>query len=119
MDELVERLSKGDHRIEFRGSPDRTAAELKERFDDGYVRVKFMDTKGGTEVGMLVDKTASDLSGADFQAGQGVVRLQGTLKLNWVPVRFLGEVQLDTLAGTGHLEVLHVEAGAEATAAAS
>jgi hypothetical protein len=114
MDELVQQLSQGDHRIEFRGSPDRTPAEFKTRFDDGYVRVRFMDTNGETEVGMNVDAAVSDLSHADVAAGRGLVRLVGTLSLNWVPVRFIGDLDLETMAGTGHLEIL--EAGVLAPA---
>jgi len=106
MDELVDRLSTGDHRVEASLRPVRTAGELKTRLDMGYVHILFPDTQGGTELGLKVDPHATDQSEADFNAGTGVVKIVGSLSLNFVPVRCHAELDLETLAGTGHLEII-------------
>jgi hypothetical protein len=106
MDELVQRLSQSQHPIEISLRPERTVEAFKRRLDDGYVHVKFTQTRGGTELGVQLDRAESDLSQADFVAGRGKVSLTGDLTLNYVRVRCHAEVDLATLAGTGHLEPL-------------
>jgi hypothetical protein len=106
MDELVRRLSTGEHPIEASLRPVRTAGELKARLEMGYVHILFTDTQGGTELGVKVDPVATDQSAADFNAGTGTVRIVGSLSLNFVPVRCRAELDLATLTGKGHLEVI-------------
>jgi ribosomal protein S24E len=60
VDELVQRLSEGDHRLV--ASRYKTAEELKQALDRGYVLVKFADTQGGTELGVRLDSAATDLT---------------------------------------------------------
>jgi len=48
MDELVQRLSEGDHPIEASLRPEKTVAALKECIDRGYVHNKYTDTRDGT-----------------------------------------------------------------------
>ena len=67
MNELVERLSQGDHPVEASLRPARTAEALKERIDLGYVHVKFTDTRGGTELGYRLDQDATDVDQASFE----------------------------------------------------
>lgn len=107
---LVDRLSIGDHKIVVSQRPEPTVKALKDAIDTGYVRVKFTETQGGTELGFKVDKDASDLAGADFEAGTGKVRVVGGLTLDYVKVRCIANIDLATLAGEGHLE--KVEAAA-------
>ena len=104
MDELVQRLSEGDHPIV--ANRYKSAQELKQAIDRGYVLLKFTDTRGGTELGVRLDNAATDLSGADFGQSTGIVHLVGNLTLNYVPVRHVADVDLATLNGTGHLEIL-------------
>ena len=106
MNELVERLSKGDHPVAF-GRGEDTAKDLKERIDRGFVLVKFTGTQGGTELGLSLDKNATDVSGADFEQTTGTVHLVGDLILNYERVRCIADIDLATLKGTGHLE--HIE----------
>jgi hypothetical protein len=106
MDDLVERLSERDHRVEVTLRPDRTAQALKERIDDGFVHIKFTETRGGTELGVSLDPAASDISGGEFDAGRGRITLAGSLTLNYVPVRCTASIDLATLSGTGRLHVL-------------
>lgn len=103
---LVERLSNGVHTVEFRSRPETTVAALRTRLDQGFVHVRFPDTRGGTELGFRVDRDASDVSKADFDAGRGEVRLAGTLTLDFVPVRCVANLDLQTLKGTGYLRPL-------------
>ena len=104
MDELVERLSQGAHPV-IAGRA-KSAEELKQSIDRGYVLIKFTDTRGGTELGMRLEKDATDLSKADFAQSTGTVHLVGKLTLNYVPVRFIADIDLAALTGTGHLEIL-------------
>ena len=101
---LVDRLSIGDHKIVVSQRPEPTVKALKDAIDSGYVRVKFTETQGGTELGFKVDKDSSDLAAADFEAGTGTVRIVGGLTLNYTKVRCIANIDLQTLAGEGHLE---------------
>lgn len=101
---LVDRLCVGDHHIVVSQRPEPSVKALKEAIDNGYVRVTFTETKGGTELGFRVDKDASDVSGATFDEGTGKVRLVGGLTLDYVKVRCIVDIDLQTLAGQGHLE---------------
>lgn len=101
---LVDRLSIGDHKIVVSQRPEPTVKALKEAIDNGYVRVKFTETKGGTELGFKVDPEASDLNGANFDEGTGKVRVAGGLTLDYVKVRCIADIDLKTLDGVGHLE---------------
>ncbi len=104
MDELVQHLAEGDHPIVTQRY--KSAEELKQATDRGYVLVKFTDTRGGTELGVRLDNAMTDLSEADFRRSAGTVHLAGDLTLNYVKVRCVADVDLATLAGQGHLEIL-------------
>lgn len=106
MDELVDRLSQGEHPVEFTMRPERTAQVLKDCLDRGYVHVKFTGTRGGTELGFAVDAQATDLSAADFTGSSGRVRVAGDLVLNYVKVRCFADVDLSTMQGVGRLQPL-------------
>jgi uncharacterized protein YbdZ (MbtH family) len=108
---LVDRLSTGDHKIVVSQRPEPTVKALKEAIDSGYVRVKFTETQGGTELGFKVDPGASDLSGANFDEGTGKARIVGGLTLDYVKVRCIAEIDLKTLEGVGHLEKVSEAAG--------
>jgi hypothetical protein len=86
--------------------PKVSAVILKGCIDRGYVNIIFPATKGGTELGVRLDRHASDLSQADFENQTGVAHLVGSLTLNGVKVRCLADIDLTTLAGHGHLEVI-------------
>ncbi|NJR62583.1 MAG: MbtH domain protein [Cyanobacteria bacterium CRU_2_1] len=104
MNELVQRLSEGEHPVEASLRPERTATALKESIDRGYVHIKFTNTRGGTELGVRLDRDASDLSQANFEQESGSIHLVGSLTLNYVPVRCVADLDLQTLSGQGHLE---------------
>ncbi len=103
--ELVKRLSEGDHPVTA-GGPDPSAKKLGEEVGREYVHIKFTGTKGGTDLGVRLDSSVSKLEGADFENATGKVHLEGTLKLNYVPVRCMADIDLASLEGTGHLSII-------------
>ena len=104
MSELVEKLSAGEHALEISIRPDRTPVALKECLDRGYFHVKFTQTRGGTDLYVPLDRDHTDLSGGDFTAGSGVVKLAGKITLDYVPVRCVASIELASMRGLGHLE---------------
>ncbi len=109
MSELVQKLAKGDHPVVVKAGRDDTLAEFKAAIDRDYVHVKFTETRGGTELGFRLDEEHTDLSGGDFEAGSGQVRLAGDLNLDGVDVRVVAGVDLESLKGKGHLEIREEE----------
>ncbi|ARV60162.1 MbtH domain protein [Nostocales cyanobacterium HT-58-2] len=106
MNELVQRLSEGNHPVEVSLRPEKTAAALKESIDRGYVHIKFTNTKGGTDLGVRLDPETSNLKDADFEHQTGKVYLVGNLTLNYVKVRCIADIDLANLEGQGHLELV-------------
>ncbi len=107
MDELVQRLSEGDHPV-YASRADDSAKAFQESIERGYVLIKFTETRGGTELGVRLDTEATDLSAADFEQATGTARLVGGLTLNYVKVRCIANIDLSTLRGTGHLEAIEL-----------
>lgn len=103
---LVDRLSRGRHPVKASLRPDSSTAALKERIERGYVHLKFTATKGGTELGVRLNMGASDLSAVDFEKQTGTAHLVGRLTLDYVPVTCIADIDVQTLKGEGHLEVL-------------
>jgi uncharacterized protein YbdZ (MbtH family) len=100
------RLSGGGHPIVVSLRPEPTLDAFREALDRGYVFLKFTETRGGTELGVPIDREASDLSQADLDAGTGTVHLEGELTLDYIPVRCVADVDVASLTASGHLEVL-------------
>ena len=101
---LVERLCEGDHPVEAGLRPEKTVKLFKEAIDRNYVHIKFTETKGGTELGVRLDREACDFSQADFDRGSGAAHVVGVLTLDYVKVRLIADIALATLEGKGHLE---------------
>ncbi|MEC4816859.1 MAG: MbtH domain protein [Scytonema sp. PMC 1069.18] len=108
MNELVQRLSSGEHPVEASLGPEKTATALKECIDRGYVHIKFTNTRGGTDLGVKLDLEASKFNEADFEHQTGKVHLVGNLTLNYVKVRCIADLDLGTLEGKGRLEPVEV-----------
>jgi hypothetical protein len=108
MSSLVERL-RIEQRIVASLRPQPGAEALKAAIERGLVHIKFTETRGGTELSIELDRSATDLTGADFTQGEGVVCLCGTLVLDYVPVCFQGVLDLRTLEGRGRLEPVESE----------
>ena len=103
-DDLVQRLSASEHPVEVSLRPERSVDAFKERIDQGYVHIKFTGTRGGTELGVRLDPDALGLDRADFGNRTGTVHLEGGLTLNYVKVRCVADINLETLAGQGRLQ---------------
>ena len=104
MNELVKKLTSGKHPVEAVLRPEKTAEALQACIQRGYVHIKFTDTKGGTELGVRLDPSQTDLTNADFSTGQGQIRLAGSLKLDYEPVKCIAIINLSGLKGEGWLE---------------
>jgi hypothetical protein len=106
MNDLVRRLSQGDHPVTV-GGPQPSLEELRKRIEEmGYVFIKFTATQGGTDLGVRIDSTQTVYHQADFAQGSGSIHVEGTLTLNYVKVRCVADIDLSTLNGTGHLVIL-------------
>ena len=103
---LPRKLAQGDHKVLVPARGDDGLAEFKEAIDRNYVHIKFTETRGGTELGFRLDPAHTDLSGGDFDNGTGHVKVAGNLTLDSVAVRCVATVDLATLEGRGHLEIL-------------
>src|SRR6185503_17952710 len=96
-DHLVEQLCDGDHAVEAGLRHERSVELFKEALDRNYVHIKFTETKGGTELGVRLDRDRCDFSRADFEARTGAVHIEGNLTLDYVKVRCVAEIDLQTL----------------------
>src|SRR5215475_1043229 len=100
---LVERLCEGDHTVEVGLRPEKTVKSFKEAIDRDYVHIKFTQTRGGTELGFRLDQSASNFSDADFENGSGTAHVEGNLTLDYVKVKCVADIDLNTLVGKGRL----------------
>ena len=105
---LVQRLAQGSHPVVMALRPEKSVKALQESIERGYVHIKFTATRGGTELGVRLDTAACDFSRADFTTPTGSVHLEGGLTLDYVKVRCIADIDLTTLEGQGHLEVVAV-----------
>ncbi len=103
-DNLVDRLSEPENAVAIRLRGEDRVERLKESIDSGYVLITFVNTRGGTEVGVRLDKERCDLTRADFAEGAGTMHLVGSLRLNGVPVECVADIAIETLEGVGRLE---------------
>ncbi|HEY7246285.1 MAG TPA: hypothetical protein VH678_20630 [Xanthobacteraceae bacterium] len=104
MNELVKFLCTGDHPVEV-SSRVKTREGVKESVELGQVLVMFTDTRGGTEIGIPVDRDRSDLRALESDDGSSEIRLVGDLTLDYVPVTCIARIDLTTMKGEGHLEL--------------
>ncbi len=103
---LVNRLCAGDHPVVLSHRPEPSVKLFKEAVDNGYLRLKFIDTKPGTELGVNLDLSACDLGAANFEEGTGSALIVGNLSLDYRKVRCVANIDLAMLAGQGHLEAI-------------
>ena len=105
INELVERLANGKHQVVI-GSRGESYEEIKQRIEDGYIHIKFSQTKGETELGINVDLSKANLAQLDFINGTGVLHIEGTTNLNYHPVRCIAEINLSERKGEAYLVIL-------------
>ena len=105
---MVKRLSEGKHEVII-GHRDEPYDEIKQRIEDGYIHVKFTQTKGGTELGINVDLDKTNVEDLDFDKGEGSLHIEGTTNLNYNEVRCVSDIDLKTRKGEGYLEIIKEE----------
>jgi uncharacterized protein YbdZ (MbtH family) len=108
---LVERLCEEDHPVEAGLRPEKAVKFFREGIDRSYVHIKFTKTRGGTELGVRLDREACDFSQADFDQERGVAHIEGALTLDYVKVRCIADIDIATLEGKGRLEKVEAHAG--------
>jgi hypothetical protein len=108
INELVQRLSEGKHEVVI-GHRDEPYEEIKERIEDGYIHIKFTQTRGGTELGINVDLNSTNVKDLDFTKGEGLLHIEGTTNLNYNAVRLIADIDLASRKGEGYLEVVSEE----------
>lgn len=108
INELVKRLSEGKHEVII-GHRDEPYDEIKQRIEDGYIHVKFTQTKGGTELGINVDLDKTNVGDVNFSKGEGSLHIEGTTNLNYNEVRCISDIDLKTRKGEGYLEIIKEE----------
>ena len=108
INELVQRLSEGKHEVVI-GHRDEPYEEIKQRVEDGYIHIKFTQTRGGTELGINVDLNSTNVRELDFSKRKGVLHIEGTTNLNYNQVRCVADIDLETRKGEGYLQVVEEE----------
>ena len=105
INELVKKLSHGKHEvvIGYRNEP---YEEIKQRIEDGYIHIKFTQTKGGTDLGINVDLNNTNLKEIDFNKNDEILHIEGTTNLNYNAVRCIVDIDIATKKGTGYLQVI-------------
>ncbi len=97
--ELVGRLER-DQPISLVGRPEPSRDELRAQLDRGRIFVRFDET--GTELGVKLAGSALSTAKSEMEAA-GRMKVEGELVLNYNRVTFVGEVDVKTFRGTGHL----------------
>lgn len=103
-EDIISRLSKAASPVEVSLRPEKSVQALRERIDLGHLHLRFTETRGTTELGVKLDGDAMDMEQADFEKQTGTVHLEGGLTLNYVKVRCIADINLETLAGQAQLE---------------
>ena len=106
MSELAHRFCQGTHKIVFRPSPDRARTECRAEVERDYIHMLFTGDAGEIALGFPFDRARSDLSGANWDTGEGSIHLEGELGLNGTPVRCVADLDIRTMEGVGRLGVL-------------
>jgi hypothetical protein len=66
--------------------------------------VKFVNTRGGTELGMEIDDESSDFTRADFASENGRLTIVGRLTLDHRRCAAVANIDLASPTGEGYLE---------------
>jgi hypothetical protein len=98
MDKLIKQLTANEHAIMFEQRID-DYHFIKQKLDNGFVFVTYIETCGGTELGLNLDKNHCNFRNADFETKSGEIHIEGECKLNFVPVRVIADINLATRRG--------------------
>lgn len=106
MNDLVKKLTNGRHPVVV--SQYKDIGELKQSIEREFVLVKFTETNGGTELGINLNQTLTNLKDANFEEGTGIAKLVGEITLDYTRVRLIADINLNTLKGSGCLELVEL-----------
>jgi len=101
MDELVRFLSEGSHKVLVDRA--KTPADFRTSLDDGFVLLRFPDTRGGTTLGVRLDKSRCELGES---GSTNTVKLTGTLVLNYNEIELRADIDPTSLEGTGSVTLI-------------
>lgn len=102
---LVQKLSNGRHLVQFTSRSEDSHDDLQKCIDRGYVHIMFPETRGGTELGVTIERTLCNLSETNVRERRGLLHLEGKLTLDYQPVRCIADLDLESLSGEGYLVV--------------
>ena len=105
INELVKRLSEGKHEVAI-GQRNESYEEIQKRIEDGFIHIKFINTKGGTELGINVDLDNTQISESDFLNKSGLIHIEGTTNLNYNMVKCIADIDIATRKGNGYLQII-------------
>ena len=104
INELVKRLSTNRHEV-ILGSRDESDEEIKQRIRDGYIHIKFTQTKGGTELGVEIDLKNTNIKELDMDI-KSLFHIEGITNINYNSVRCIADIDFETRKGEGYLQVI-------------
>jgi hypothetical protein len=104
INELVKRLSTNRHEV-ILGSRDESDEEIKQRIRDGYIHIKFTQTKGGTELGVEIDLKYTNIKELDMDI-KSLFHIEGITNINYNSVRCIADIDFETRKGEGYLQVI-------------
>ena len=100
---IVTRLATGEHPIELSSIVGHDVGSLRDAVRQGYLLLRFTDTRGGTELGISISRELSDLSALDHDYVNGRLHVVGDLILDSQPVRCHAYIDLPSLTASGYL----------------
>ena len=73
-----------------------------------FIHIKFINTNGGTELGVNIDFDKTIVDEFDSAIKGGVFHIEGTTNLNYVNTRCIVDINLSSRNGKGRLEILSI-----------
>jgi len=103
---LIEFLCEGSHSIDLGWRKETDLDVVIESIRRKYLYIRFMDTRGGTEIGVNLIENKCDFTLAELEKGIDQIYVEGTLSLNFEKVICIADINLRTLKGFGKLKRL-------------
>jgi hypothetical protein len=92
--------------VELNLRPEKNVQTLNACLERGYIHVRFTDTKGATELGVKIDESTAQAALAAVKDSAGTIKVARNLWLDYVHVRCIADIDLDTYEGIGYIELL-------------
>lgn len=105
-DSLPVRLSRGLQPVELALRAERNTDALLRQVKTGCVQVRFTGTRGGTELSVPMESEDVQRISEQVERGEKTIRFTGGLSVDYTRVRCIADIDVETLTGTGKLEIL-------------